>query len=361
MRNIILMKLDQFRRTQRIRNACANSSLFSNKVYRRKNLVKYLFSPKYKLSLCKVPSVGSTFWTQAIAVLNNGVDVAKDVFEMPKRSVHQKLTLPNLVKFDSEERLKSRSILVSRDPYSRLYSSYVDQILLPVDPTRIGPGKTIKNNLYFTDNGICQTGITFQEFLHEILNAVYKKKTLNRGLAPITSLCDPCKVSPIALVKEESFSKDVDFILQKIGISSDEFDVLHDALTDHRDEFMVPAIVYTVLKSTSRIKPCKTPIEIAKGIWASFQIQGLIRDGMPFPEELFGSEEPVEPGILSDLILETIKASPLNSEESKIQRHKFLANAYKNIDKKTIEGIQRIYKQDFVIFGYPFEPPSMLK
>ena len=294
-----------------------------------------------------------------MAVLKNGVGVAKAVFNMSRRSVHQKLTAPNLVIFDSDEMRKSRSILVSRNPYARLYSSYVDHILLPDDPTRTGPGKTIRNNLYFTETAICYTDITFQEFLREILTAVYAKKTLNRRWAPISSLCDPCKVSTFALVKEESFSTDVEFALQKIGIATDEFDVIHDALGDQRIETTVPGIVYTVLKTKSNIKPCKTQMEIAKGIWLSFQIQGFIRANIPFPSELIDSEGIVEPEFLTDLIIKTSKAYPLTQEESKEQWHRFLANAYKNIDKKTVEGIQKVYRQDFVIFDYSLEPPSI--
>ena len=120
------MKFEQLRRVQRIRDACANASLFSDQIYNKRNRLMYLYSSKYNFNYCKVPKVGCSFWTQAITVLNNGAAVAHNVFGMPRKLVHIKLTSPNRVKFDSNERRKSRSVLVSRDPYSRLYSAFCD-------------------------------------------------------------------------------------------------------------------------------------------------------------------------------------------------------------------------------------------
>ena len=66
----------------------------------------------------------------------------------------------------------------------------------------------------------------------------------------------------------------------------------------------------------------------------------------------------IVPEVFTDFILKTIKESPLTADESKEQRNRYLVNAFNKIDKKTIEGVQEVYKQDFVIFDYSFEPPS---
>ena len=350
------LRLEQLWRIQRIRDACADSSLFVDQIYRGRKSLKYLYSPKYNFSYCKVPKVGCSFWTQAFTVLRKGADVAEDVFGMPRNLVHKRLSSSNHVPFDSNDRRQSRSVLISRDPYSRLYSAFVDKIFLPADPTRAG--KIVRRQRDVTDNVVCGTDITFQEFLNEILKTAYEKKSLNRHWAPIISLCDPCNVNIFALVKQESFSSDVEFALKEIEIATDEFEAIHDALHDHRIESTVPGIVYTVLKPTSGKKSCKTKTDVAKGIWISFQIQGYLRDNIPFPADIIDSDKQIDPKFLTDLILKTIKDNLLTTEESKKQRHRFLVNAYNNIDKKTIEGIQEIYKQDFAMFNYSIEPPS---
>ena len=50
-------------------------------------------------------------------------------------------------------------------------------------------------------------------------------------------------------MKQESFS--AEFTLKEIGIATGEFEMIHDALHDHRIEFTVPSIVQTVLESGS--------------------------------------------------------------------------------------------------------------
>ena len=188
--------------------------------------MKYLYSSKYNFKYCKVPKVGCSFWTQAITVLNNGAAVADNVFGIPRKSVHIKLTSPNRVKFDSNERQKSRSVLVSRDPYSRLYSAFLDKIFLQ----RRGLRKLTRNNMHYTDNVTCGPEITFQEFLHDILKAAFEGKQLNRHWAPIMSLCNPCNVTPFTLVKQESFSADVEFALKEIGVAANVVKVIQDAI-----------------------------------------------------------------------------------------------------------------------------------
>ena len=290
-------------------------------------------------------------------MLTNGSDVAEEVFGMPRNLIHQKLSSSNRVKFDSNERQQSRSILISRDPYSRLYSAFVDKMFLPFAPMRAG--EIIRWQHEIQNNAGCGTDITFKEFLNRILKAAYQRKSLNRHWAPIISLCDPCNITPFTLVKQESFSVDVEFALKEIGIATDEFEAIHDALHDHRTEATVTSLVYNTLNPSSWKKSCKTKIDVAKRIWSSFQIQGYMRDDVPFPADIIDSDENIYPEFMTDLILKTIKENPLTTEESKEQRRRFLVSAYKNIDKKTIAGIQEVYKQDFVMFDYSFEPPSI--
>ena len=240
-----------------------------------KNL-RYNYSSKYNLSYCKVPKVGCTFWTQAFAVLNKGAEVANNVFGIACKTVHRQLA-SGRVNFDSDVRMKSRSVLISRDPYTRLYSAFVDKILLPADRIESIEG------LEGLGNVMCESEITFKMFLQKILEAAYDRKFLDKHWAPIVSLCDPCNVTPYALVKQESFSTDVEFVLQEIRIASDEFEVIHGALHDHRIEATVPGIIQTVL---SRKPQCKTKLDVARKLWLSFQIQGYIKLTFLFPTNL---------------------------------------------------------------------------
>ena len=121
-------------------------------------------------------------------------------------------------------------------------------------------------------------------------------------------------------MKQESFSTDVEFVLQEIRIASDEFEVIHDALHDHRIEATVPGIIQTVL---SRKPQCKTKLDVARELWLSFQIQGYIKDDISFPDKFINSDESVNREFLTDLIMNTIRENALTTEESKQQRHRY--------------------------------------
>ena len=353
-----LLRQEQQRRIRHIRDACANESLFRNKVYTGKSSLLYYYSSGYNFSYCKVPKAGCSFWTQVFAILRKGTEQSDKVFGMTRKNIHRKLKNGNKLNFGSKTQLNSQSVLVSRDPFSRLFSAFIDKMFLPLFyGLAIQIVKRQRNLKY---NALtCANDITFQEFLDDLIQNANQGKTLNRHWAPIISLCKPCEVNALSLVKQESFSTDVEYTLKEIGISDEEYAVIHDALHDHRIESTIPGIVQTVLTLSFSSRRCMTRIEVARRIWKSFQIQGYLKDNIPFPRSLINTETKAKSAkYLSDVILRTIRDNPLTSDESKRQRRHALETAYKHISERTIRYIQDIYKQDFVLFDYPLEPPS---
>ena len=253
--------------------------------------------------------------------------MAEKVFGMSRKSVHHALT-PGRV---SEAMRKSHTVLISRDPYTRLYSAYVDKLLLPPQPMKTK-----------FDDVTCGNQLSFENFLQEISKNAHKGIGFNQHWAPIVSICGPCSVNPFEVVKLESFSTDVEHILENVGVAPDEFEVIQGALHDHRIESTIPGIVRTIL---SMKLVCETKMDVAKDLWLSFQIQGYIRDDVSFPVEKIKSEEYVNHEFLTDVILETIRINPISPEESKEQRNRYLVKAYQNIDRITVEDIQNLYKK----------------
>ena len=356
--NVMKMSRRQQRQSlQHLREACTNKDLFQNKTYRGKYSLRYYFSSDYNFSYCKVPKAGCSFWTQVFSVLQKGPKAAKKIFGMARSSVHQHYK-SFVVKFDSAERRKSRTILVSRDPYSRLFSAFIDKMFLPLSyPQAIGIVKRQRN--ISPGKFSCANDLTFQEFLQDAVETVRGGRTVNRHWAPIFSLCNPCEVDAFVLVKQESFSSDVEFALQEIGIAGGAFKAIHDALHDHRVDSTIPGIVATVMRFCKKAKKCMSNIEIARRIWVSFQIQGYIKDSIAFPKNIIDTEKKANSGkFLTNLILTTIRQHPMTSEESKIQRRRALASAYDGVSDDVIDGLKDVYKQDFVLFDYSPDPPS---
>lgn len=80
------------------------------------------------LNYCKVPKCGSTFWMQVFLTLEK-IKSVEDVFGSGRNKYH---TIA-MNKTSTWDHVSSNDVIfhVTRNPYSRLYSVYIDKIYLP--------------------------------------------------------------------------------------------------------------------------------------------------------------------------------------------------------------------------------------
>ena len=50
----------------------------------------------------------------------------------------------------------------------------------------------------------------------------------------------------------------------------------------------------------------------------------------------------------------------MSQNESKLQRRGALVKAFDGVSKDILDQLKELYKQDFILFDYSFEPPSMI-
>ena len=352
----------QLQRLQRLQNACVDKDIFKNVRYNGENLNTKYYSSRYNFSICKVPKAGCSFFKQVFTILENGAQVSKDIFGVNRYALHHgKLRREDYIGFKRNSRRISRTVLVSRDPYTRLFSAFIDKMFLPLmygAAIGIVQRQRTPNNR----NISCANDITFEEFLSDIIDGAREGKSLNRHWAPLFALCNPCETNVLSLVKQETFSADVEYVLKEVGVAKDEFDVIHDALHDHNIDVTIPGIVATIpARAAHAVKNCMDRIEIARRIWVSFQIQGYIKEDIPFPINTINSiEKAKDPKFLTDVILEIIRKNPMSPDDSKLQRHRALVKAYDDLSQETLDKVKQLYRQDFILFDYSIEPPSIL-
>ncbi|XP_053387274.1 uncharacterized protein LOC128551028 [Mercenaria mercenaria] len=299
----------QAERIKQVFDICNNESFLSNSLYKKYN-AKYYYSKQYNVSYCKVPKAGSTFWTQAFEILKNGKQ-GDDIFKLERKNVHQQ-TSPLKVRFKSKRRKQSRSVLVSRD-----------------------------------------------QFLDFIIANAKEGKTLDRHWTPIFNLCRPCEVNAHILVKQESFSADVEYTLRAFGVDDEKLDMILPALHEKRIEDTVPGIIDTLYDKVKR--SCIDTYSITKRLWKSLRIQGFLKDELPFPDKEF-EHKLLRSQTVKDVVMDYTNYTsryPTTLLERKYQRHKALVEGYANIKEDTIKGIQKLYEVDFKKFGYDNNPPHM--
>ncbi|XP_052212115.1 uncharacterized protein LOC127831161 [Dreissena polymorpha] len=341
------------RRSRHLSTSCFNNDLL-NATTREKNARMFFHSKVYNVAYCKVPKVGSTFWTLLFTILDNGVNFGKKLLEENRDSIHRR----QYTFFSSFEYVKSQqdpTILPARDPYSRLFSAFIDKIYLPV---RLNYNYVI---LSIQNKSVCPTNVSFQDFLKWIVNETKAGKSLNQHWTPIYIICGSCEINAQYVVKQETFAKDIDVVLQRLNVSSEKYDFIMNTLEGTRIQSSLPGIVAQIFEGTSgsNVRRCMPWVEVTRRIWHSFQIQGYIREDRGYPQGTFDSiGDNLAPSLVSDLILAEIFKYPMSSEERQIQRENALKRAYEGVRKDVVDAIKDVYALDFSLYGYSNLPPN---
>ena len=313
---------------------------------------QYYLSDQFNFSLCRIPKVASTFWSQVFMILKEGASAASHIFSKFRTPLEHGISV-------TAKRTGSRFIFVARDPFSRLYSAYIDRIFLPSNSYRLAIEIAKEMGIYGSGTEICANDLTFDHFLNYIADSELHEKPLNMHWTPMFSLCNPCDVEIISVVKMESFTPDVHFTLQRAGISPDIRGAIDNELNQHRVERTVRGMVEGIIRSSYNAKNCMNPTEVARRIWVAFQVQGYINDNITFPFDIINTDlKASNHTFYSDVIMKTMQEYPLASEDSKLQRRQFLVNAYAGLSKTLLEKIVTIYQQDFLLYDYSDNPPA---
>lgn len=348
-------------RTEHMRRAC---SQFPKRRRLLGNITQtrlFYLSEEYKLSYCRVAKVGSTFWTQVfMTLLGIKPEYSKDVesaFQIPRDEAHQTIQLfKNILMELNDKRIHSTtSFLVARNPYSRLFSSYIDQIYLPNkwDKARKMIGDKNRRK--------CGNDITFNEFLSYISTAMIRNYYMDLHWSPIYSICLPCQTKVDILAKQETFAEDTEYILNLVGVDKAIVDKVKRAAAASADENTIPSLVHTyVVKGHDVEKGCISEVALAERIWHAFQIQGHIHNDITFPRETFknvaGSQLET---VLTYTIMSAIENKKLTSSERANQRQNWKVSFWNKVSNKTLGKVQDAFFEDFLVFQYDLDPATM--
>ncbi|OWF37133.1 carbohydrate sulfotransferase 10-like [Mizuhopecten yessoensis] len=312
----------------------------------------YYSSSRAGFSVCKVPKAGSTFWTIMFLILQQQKPPEK-VFLIPRNKLHNKAKGRESRQPPNDSSL---NIIVSRDPYTRLFSGFIDKVFLA--------GRKLEenqdtSNAYIINDLVCGYNTTFADFLDVITKNALNGGKINQHLAPVYLLCSACNIKYQAVSHAETLTADTEYIVDKLQVSDSEKRSLKQMF--HREE------INKTLRGllASEVRPLRLPKEICPDqlaylykLWQSLQIQGYLHIQSTFPWDFFENENNFEESSIVKLILDTMARRPLSNKDRKLQRRDALVSAYKNVGKETIKRIQKMFMMDFRLFGYDINPPT---
>ncbi|KAL3871061.1 hypothetical protein ACJMK2_039084 [Sinanodonta woodiana] len=363
------------RRINHIKNVCTTNVAKRYFSSLRPSVIKniYTYTPLERFTskdvcFCKVPKSGSTFWGRVLYMISHP-EQAEKIEAYSGTEVHGELFYRKAKSCTDSMIKDAQSFMVSRDPWARLYSSYIDKVylekfgeftaeLLNIEQ-RMSGGEKDNNE---TDKQECQSRtVSFEIFLKYIVaNALSTKYELDPHFAPVSLLCDPCRHDYAFFIKQERMREETNFALDFLKVQGSLRSRLDMTDEENYIKATVPNLFITTMAAFEKNKrSCLAKSDIYQRLWNVLQFQGLVSEELGFPKEVFdnqGSYVQIA-RVLTDYVLqnrvETIVATK--------QRIQFLEKAYAQVKRNVLRKLQGIFAMDFLMFEYGVNPPGFKK
>ncbi|XP_052770581.1 carbohydrate sulfotransferase 11-like isoform X2 [Mya arenaria] len=316
-------------------------------------------SVKHDIHYCSTPKIGCTHWKKIMRFIAGDYDKSLKISkpgDIDRQYVHDaKLKHVRRVGMNSAmvrgEMSKGQSFMFTREPYSRLWSAYIDKFLLP-DFWRWDAHAVIKkirpNATH--EQKKCANDVTFLEFLQYIVKS--SPQNMNEHWQPVYKLCNPCLVAYSIIGKVETFGNDSHLILHTFGL--DNLINTTESKFSRDVEEVKMLVKYNFDLKQNIPKGCFDNEDIAKRLWKSFQYNGYIHRLINIPIKKMQSENLAEHP--KEVFLKHVMWAMEHKYDHKFdignQKRDMMLNIYRSIPKEIIDSIREVYKFDFELFGY---------
>ncbi|XP_069104764.1 carbohydrate sulfotransferase 9-like isoform X1 [Argopecten irradians] len=350
-------------RLSRIRAVC-KSKIGKHYISKYKTHTKtFFYSKKLRFACCKAPKTGSTLWGAIFTALESPLDVDA-IFQLSRIELHygtyeygagliagrmRKQGVPPLL-----------TTMVARNPYTRLFSAYIDKLFLLGAINRMF-GLKLKTGFAMIDYQRCGYQVSFVEFLSRLAELGIKRGEFDEHWSPIYRICDPCSFQYNVVSKQETLTRDADFTLDKIQMKTERKNSIKKIL--HSDGLYANTIFSLISSLLAEYRlystDCPDRFVFLKKVWKSLQMQGHVHEQSRFPLEAFKNLTDLnDPEMVTSVIMQNLDTIPVSEEQRVLQRRNVLVNAYRTVSPDVLNDIKDIYKLDFLMFGYSENPPS---
>ena len=353
------------RRTERIQKRCK-----ANKRWATGSMAGKLYVYRSgNITYCETPKTGCTFWKRIIRFLNHDYEgTLNSPLDISRHYVHSVPynNTPRLsqITMDIVNALSTAGrdrIMFTRNPYSRIWSAYLDKLYLPsmwimfgltiIKEQRQNPTK---------HEQICGDTVTFQDFLRYVLP---QATTVDWHFAPVQTVCDPCSLRFTYVGKQETFVNDTTYILKTHGLSS----ILRLGLFNNTGLSEIKSLAEANLNMSSWFpksrKHCYNLTLVCERLWKVYQMNGYIGEDIPFSKEILKGatdQRDVMRNFISYVVSVYEAGRPLHGTWRK-QRRESLVKAYRSLPRTLLLRFQRTYNRDFTIFGYEKRPKDIFE
>ncbi|CAG5115750.1 unnamed protein product, partial [Candidula unifasciata] len=318
---------------------------------------------------CTVPKAGSTFWKRIFIAVNSKVCTWFVCFSMSREEVHSpnhraaQEGNTNFTKYPIR-------LVVTRDPYSRLLSAYLDKLYLPALWSLHGVAiakKRYQHSLsnrrqdflrkhfneiakVFDNNSSkskCGKYVTFSEFVESSFR-IYDKHWW-----PVHKICNPCKFKPTHIIRMETFSADAKVILSHMKVENIVQRLEGSAQIDEEINIISYFNFHRFYRNFTLAfyKPCLSPKEIAYRLWYNFRWRGYIDPDVDYKLPELTDLKDIEEDFMVQ-VRAARKSGLQNPNRMKAAKNEFRKKVFLSLSKAIFEKISQVYAMDFELYGF---------
>ena len=307
---------------------------------------------RYNLSYCLVQKAGCTIWLRLFKFLN-GQNPQTGPLSIGKYEVHYvKSNLNKLYKDNGQDGMfvsKSLRAMTVRDPYTRLWSAYIDKLLLPdfwftkgkiiIQRTRVNPSALSLK---------CGFDVTFKEFIDYVTSTghSFAHRDQDKHWLPASDICDPCVFKPDIINKQETFLDDLKYTLRESNMA-DMTDLL---IAKDPMEYEIKDEIDYNFKVFYQFTKCINRYNLSKLIWIALTLNGYIPVQEPFPANI--SENSLNSASLYEMVKRVRDKHKVTRADVKRARYLALKTAYSQISNDKLQLLKELYRNDFELFEY---------
>ncbi|XP_033728311.1 LOW QUALITY PROTEIN: carbohydrate sulfotransferase 12-like [Pecten maximus] len=348
-------------RRERMLKACAALGTRSNSTsYVRNNVI---IDRPLGIAYCPVEKIASTFWRRTMRIVV-GQSRAKSPFAKSVKAFDAFYTLRSLEDSMIDRFMKkSLTFMFVRDPYSRLFSAYVDKLVSPNCDYWKGTGafgiRLFRNNAKEVDKK-CGHDITFREFVKTVIyfeeHEPFSKRNVH--FTPTFEHCDPCRYQWHLIGKLETFTSDVFHILDRMSRADIKRSLeinfkaqyLHYTIRDQCNWLFHFRKHYITDCNITFSSGPKTTMETITDPWYHQKTIDL--------SHLGSTEESIKKHELIQVVYNAMGDASDRSEAVRNRKDAFL-EAYSTVDMDDLIKLSKIFRVDCELFGYDCKPDRL--
>lgn len=308
------------------------------------------------LIYCAIEKTGSTLWKRIMHVIGgwgnstNPTSIKAEDAQNPSGG-YKTLNYSNIKEIRDIFK-DSKSLMFVRDPYTKLFSAWLDKFYSPnlhywttMGPQIVKSERESKERKHSID---CAPDVSFSEFISYILKQLESMSCIDGHFAPNYKHCLQCELPVHFIGKYETLKEDIFYMLNAFNLSDkvtfNDFnkDAVDDAVTGSSE---------WVFSQKDKLFECDIPFHCALfKVWNLFQSRGILSKKSTFPYKSIVEVQNITKNEFMDAVKRGIRQS--EGLDNRHNRFEALQQAYQQVPFQIKAKLLQVFKIDFLMFGY---------